>query len=1517
MEDVVTEQGTKLSEIEAAVPVAVDAALEAGASPEDIQAASDGKAGVEILPPSNVATMEESIAFNEEYSATLEDNVYNSQDEYENPYEVKVVSDDNQRKIAATNAAILGYSRGENIEEVYNDALGRSPEETKDMIRSMALGELDEEFSGALQLLTEGSPEYITDDARELQESYKTEVESLEPTKNVLAHYRGYARSMNGGENFTEEQVDDIAFNKYLQDKIGAIFDEDYGILDGVADFAGMMFVPNISYDSAELAKSIGGDAYASTYLNSSDFLFKLRDVLGDPEIPVMQRMKFFDTLADNMEDIDDNKMKQMQLLMGISGIDSEGTVEFDLASDKFDQATIGVGLGARVIKAVRSANNLIQLSTGADVKTMGVVMDIAARSDEGAAAMGVPRLHALASVDPRTDVLHDMIEGAPLGVASKLSGELTTIDKLTDEAMNLAEEGIELSDAEKAAAVTRATSKYEKIPSIENVVGKITDDGIEVTYDLYRPRTDDDFVGPRVGEDETYGVGDIAQPFKVKEPYIVDDITGGFKQDKVSFVSQAFNRVLSPNFVQGKDKASLVQAFERIMFQGSKIKGDYNKAINLVSKDLSKKEAESVSNILLKGDDESKVFTYKELVQDGVGGSFLTDKEYTAYAGIRRVMDNAWVVKNAETRKKLVLKGIKELNVDGKKLLAKPINKFGAAKQAYLESPHKSLLVPSPPAGGATKLNSITPDELKDYYDKGYQLVRGDTMGTWFKNGDTNSTFALIKADQVRELPPVVMNRQQGYIPRTYKDSHFFVKQDRIINVDGVEKTMGQRTLRYFDNVTDAKKHIRNLARDARAKGEDFNDSHYSVLADREMKESDLETDGVDMFGGLYTSSRGDKPLKFGVEGLEGQRKDAIESVQNYVNHIGNRYPMAEYRIGIEKTWMNHAKNSKMLPVNYDGSFSEAFAIVKHGAGDTMVKTKLLNSHRHISFMTKTPTLGEQNLQGLVRSIGKSLEAGKFKGMAKYVYRLDHNDPIDALRGATFNLMLGMYNWSQVLVQGFGASIAMTVHPVHGIKAIPKMLAFGYLDNIKNPDALQGAIEFLAKNKGLDVHDIAEDYRLWKKTGLYESVVNTNADVSAIMNGMPYDAGVLRKLWANGTMPFKMGELANMRISFNTALSKWKSLNKGKAVDDAALKGIVARAEQLRLQMSSGNKADYQKGIMSLPTQFLQINAKFIEAVAGDNFTIGEKLRLFAGQGALFGAAGVPLGDMIYKSYVEMSGRDVTQMTEEEQIVESRGIIGWVFNHQLGLNSAVVSRTAIGSGVIDQLIKYATEPMESYKILLGPTASTVDRATDVVETALNVGKIIYRSEELSKADYGMLVKVLAKSVAEMPSSTRNIMLAYHLRESGIFKTSAGKFVYQDDQDVATIIMQGLGFSNQDYADYWSMVMDEKSRARTKDATVGAITNLYLDLFNAADHGSEEEQRAYDMGISALLQGYPDQADKTEILNAVRNRIESKRDAKGVLIKKVLETSSSKLSSYGSEINPLIVRELEEANNAE
>lgn len=1424
---------------------------------------------------------------------------YSDQSGY-NVYDEQLSSDDNQRQFAATNAAIVGMSRGEDFVGSYEEGSTLSPEEARGKIHSLAWGDVEQGTVDAFDILTEDANEFLSEDALNLQKQYKDDLASLEPTDNVLAHYRGYAMSLEGGANMTAETIDDIAFSKYTQDKIASIMDEDYSGGDMVMDMAGLFFVPSLSHDVGELADSLGESGYTAAYINSSEFLFKVRGVVGNNKLPIKARMKFFDALSDQLEDIEGNKQKQMMLLMGIAGHDSEKDVEFDLGMDKFDQLTFGAnaitGVGVRVMKAMRTMNNLHGVVKANDAKTAAMVADTAMRSADGAKAMGVPRLHAAAAADPRTDVLKSMLEGAPTGVASKLRKEFEEIDSLATEATNIVDEGLGLTALDRVKAGKKAAKPYFKNPDIENVKYSTSKTGTTIHFEI--PQLD----------------GKAIKGKSKEIPYTVNDVGDGFTENGAPVGGSAFSYLASPNMVQGKDNVRIVQPFERMMFQSSKIKDGFNKAINVAASKLSKVEAGNVSAMLQKGDAEAKVFSYQEAVLDGVGANRMTDKEYEGYAGMRRVMDNAWKVKNNETRKTLVAKGAKEITIDGTKFITVPMDSAGAAKDAYRQSAKNMVSIPKPPKGRGTSATHMTDVEIDEFYKKGYTMVRGDTMGEYYNIGETQAAWAMVRRDEVNELPAIVMNRAEGYVTRTYKNNHFFLKQDRRESIDGKIVNVGRRTVRYFDNNADAVVHLGRMRDKALLAGEKFDDKMYHIMAEGETTPMGLDTDGVEQFGGLYTGKRGDEILKFGLDGKEGERVDAIEAIQNYTQHIGNRYPQAEYKIGIQKAWMNHARDMGLLEHKFAGSFADARATIEGATAKPAVRTKLLNAHDHISEMVKAPDKASQRILGLQRAAGVRLEKMGWSKSAKKVLSADAVDPATLIRKATFSTMLGMWNPAQIFVQAMGATIALSVHPVHAVKSFPRALSFWLMDSMNNVKQREVLGKFLSGKKDLDLGtDVFADHNLWLKSGMKESVLAGNSDVANVMQGLPYNAGMLNKAAGTHTMFYKMGELANMRVSFNTALSKWKADNAGKAVDDNALQQIITRTEQLRLQMSPANKASWQKGNMAVPTQFMQVNAKFMEALGGQSFTKGEKLRMFTLQGGIFGTAGMVGADTVFNQV--MGDVSAADMPPAALTLAKEGVLGWFAQDILDMNTSLTSRAAIGGQVFDKIQEIMFDASEAPKILLGPSASTVERSWNVLTTALNAAKIGYEAEDLTFKDVGQLTKVVGESLLSVPASSRNVLLAMSLSNGKPFRTKSGKFIYQEDQNMQTLIMQGLGFGNKEYAQYWEAEMDNKKYLKAKKDAVTGIVNMYLPMLQDAE-SKGEKTRAYQLGIESVITAFNSEKDRKDIMSAVKTRLARPNDPQGKQIRKILENAGSEFMRAGSQLNSNVIEKLEEAKNA-
>lgn len=1422
-------------------------------------------------------------------------NAWESVDVQINPYEMEIKKDTNQQSLMAAESIPRSVAVGEDPAESYEKALVEDPKATKATMASDAANNEMSDLTAAVEELASTEPEVLKSDVGVIRDAYER-ISARYAETNPLAPYEAMVRAYPGSDEAPDEVISDIAAQKYMLHSIASIMDEeDYGWGDTGMDILGLLAWPDMSYNVsgsvAEMFSDVGGvEGYITTGNLVDKFARSLR------ELPPDERIKMFDTLKGKLEHIEDNKIKQTILLMQSIGEAGEGEAEFDAYFDKLDQAGIGYMLGGGIVRTLKSFNTLRSLSRVAkSEREAAVVADIAASSEEGATAVGVSRLDAAASADPNASALDSILDGAPANVSTKIRDQWRMIDDVVQESTDVVDNGLGLTQAERIKAAELRTKILERQEGIDDVRAIPLNDGIQLNFSRLDP--------------DTLELSDEV----LHLPYRVDDVTGTYVQKGVTFIGELGKGVLnSPNYLQGADRDSLVQAFERTLFASSKIKFNLNNSFNTIFKGLSKDESTNVGKILMKGDEESTTFSYKQLVNDGVGGIKLSEKEYAAYAGTRKLMDELWVLKNDETRRKLVAKGIEEVNLGNQKLVGKVYETSGRAAEAYRGARLRTIAKDE--GGSLGRYDNMTDADIEEAYDAGYVLSRTAESGNYARIGDTFAEWVMVPRSGVKDLPYEVLNKREGYIPRAYENANFFVKRNQRANVSGKDVVIGEKTLRYFDNYEDAGKYLDELAE---IEGDEFDPSDYKILGDREMEAADLDDDFTGMYGGLYSGARAEEALKFGLLAEEGKRVDALESIQNYINHIGNRYPLAEYRLGMERRWMNHAREYNALPRDYTGSFKEAVGLVERSAADPLVKTKLKNAHAQIEYMNKVPSLGEQQWAGTMRGLGKTLEKlpGVGKNLAKHVYRLDHTAPVDAMRSATFNLMLGMYNWSQLFVQASGATVAISMRPQYAGHAMANMISFGLLDNIKDAGARAGAIERISKIKGFE--NVAEEYELWKRSGMFESVVNTNADVASIYKGLPYDAGVVRKVWTNGTLPYKMGELANMRISFGIALQEWKKINKGADVTDEALKSVMARAENFRLSMSRANTSTWQRGWLAIPTQFQQINARFFEAILGNQFTKQDKISFLLGQTAMFGAAGVPFLDQMYGTINNLTGRDISDLTEEDIIAERRGLLGWAINYYAGVDADVTGRVAIAGGVIEQLINMSTEPSEISDLLLGPSASTRDNIVALFDNLVMTGKTAFTMDDLEPADAYMMLEANLAALAQLPASTRNMLLAYDLYgDNPVYRTKDGKARFELDANMQTMISQAVGFQQVSKSDYWDLVIGKKKEAERMKAEVDRITTMYLHMLRSAED-EPDQSRAYRLAIDATLQGYRDEQDRIRVMHAVRERLKQDKGEMRKQVMDVLETHMSKFAAGNAVYSVPVVREVEAARGEE
>jgi hypothetical protein len=156
--------------------------------------------------------------------------------------------------------------------------------------------------------------------------------------------------------------------------------------------------------------------------------------------------------------------------------------------------------------------------------------------------------------------------------------------------------------------------------------------------------------------------------------------------------------------------------------------------------------------------------------------------------------------------------------------------------------------------------------------------------------------------------------------------------------------------------------------------------------------------------------------------------------------------------------------------------------------------------------------------------------------------------------------------------------------------------------------------------------------------------------------------SGFFSKLADKSSFFFREGEECSRIISFEIARKEWIGKNPGKIWDsDEALREILIRQDVLTGTMTNANTASWQKGLISVPLQFMQFPVKFaLNIIQGlvfngkRNLTRKEAAKLIGGNIFLFGSAGL-LGTNLAQS---IFGEQIKDLPKEQQLALSQGVI-------------------------------------------------------------------------------------------------------------------------------------------------------------------------------------------------------------------------------------------------------------------
>lgn len=707
---------------------------------------------------------------------------------------------------------------------------------------------------------------------------------------------------------------------------------------------------------------------------------------------------------------------------------------------------------------------------------------------------------------------------------------------------------------------------------------------------------------------------------------------------------------------------------------------------------------------------------------------------EVTAYYRARMFADSMYQVENHAMRRRLELEGMMNVKVAGNDVIASPFETWQAAK-AGLASKEGHVIYDA----ANNVIKAVNPAEMENLYKQGYRLVRSrkayNTSGGGTGNPvSAHTNYILVRPTDISSLPANVLHFKPGYVPKMNK-VEYMVKMVTRINHPGQPGASTSNAIRGFVSKKDAElfrdeQVAQYIAAHPNTSYEDALDI-FRIGGAEELTGIDRIEAGLTGNGGLYTGARSQNDILFGLSGQEMARVGALEAFQRQASHVGTLVSRNELRMVQEQRWINTVRKT-MPEVNITGFESTALPPGSKGAALDRMRNQIrewngIPEAQESMMQAATQYLHDWVLSG-TRKLGFQAE-----GSWQSLQWLKHTNPITAVKATMMHTLLGFMTPVQLYVQASAALIAgarragvsLTGDIAGDLRAA---FIFGQLDNIRSGTALGKVLGKMGAAGHIDQR-VVDAYDAFRKTGLYESAMN-NADTAKLAtDGLGVTSSMLRKADTVSLLFYRSGELFNRRYSFIKEYATWAAANPGKKATQADIIAITKEANKDMLELNAANRATWQGGsgtgmlrqIAGMATQFMQVSTKTAELLlpgvftgraASTGFTQAQKGRIFFSQMALFGAAGVPLGNAALNNGLNILGVDSVEPSTA--LALNQGFIGYAVNGMLGDTSDptqqldVSQRVALGNQINEfvQSILTADDPL--IYAMLGPAGGGV-----------------------------------------------------------------------------------------------------------------------------------------------------------------------------------------------------------------
>lgn len=580
-------------------------------------------------------------------------------------------------------------------------------------------------------------------------------------------------------------------------------------------------------------------------------------------------------------------------------------------------------------------------------------------------------------------------------------------------------------------------------------------------------------------------------------------------------------------------------------------------------------------------------------------------------------------------------------------------------------------------------------------------------------------------------------------------------------------------------------------------------------------------------------------KPL-FGVAKMEyidpyDALNRSMRSVVNQNNLNQVRMTMAENFIADFGDLLDDTTRAQRLdPTDamFNGKFKDNIS------GDDRIRLRYAEAYRGRArqfFSLKSDT--EKYYDYLAEKLIAPISPDMAKGMQRFIHEsLGESAIISKIKGIAFHLNIGLFNPIQLVLQAQTFTHMASISPHFALNAANAATVQAWLNKAGYTDE---AIKHAARYYGGNADEFIEMTQALKRSGwdivgreVATAPDQLTTDVIQSKYGRFLDAGLVF---------FRNGEQFVRRSGFNIAYKEWRAANPTAKLTDEVIAGLIQRADLLSVNMTQASNAAWQRGIWSIPTQFMSYHVRLLEQLSGKRLTGWEKFRVLTGASLFYG---IPIGVggqalpflPIYDTTRQwMLGNGMDPNNDIITRVATEGMLDVLIEQLLGEDTNFQNRYGpSGIPIVQDIVSGDKTALE---IMAGPSGGTISNIlADVAPIVPWMYSTLHPELNAQPIKMSDLTDVLAN--VKSLGIVEKMYIAY---STGKFLDRQGGVIDSGNTGTSAYVMALFGLTPQRIEDMYSIMADQRGREEAERKIQRQLDAVYTKMTDPSTSPSEQQ----------------------------------------------------------------------------